>query len=86
VLCPDLAEPETLTAIARRFAAAVSEPVALAGRELRPALSIGTAVARPAEAPDDLLRRADQAMYVAKRAAHAPRPLARAHSRDEMDR
>ncbi|MHB8234007.1 MAG: diguanylate cyclase domain-containing protein [Solirubrobacteraceae bacterium] len=71
VLCPDVADPEMFGPIAERFAVAVAEPVSLAGREVRPALSIGTALARSADTPDDLLRRADQAMYEAKRAARS---------------
>lgn len=70
VLCPEMREdPSTLATVAERLREAVSEPATIAGKPLRPEVSVGTAVAQDADAPEDLLRRADVAMYEAKRAA-----------------
>jgi diguanylate cyclase (GGDEF)-like protein len=75
VLCPDLATPQALGTIADRLAAAVAQPATLGAAEVRPQLSIGTALARASDTSDQLLRRADQAMYVAKRAARSRTPV-----------
>ncbi|HTZ85143.1 MAG TPA: sensor domain-containing diguanylate cyclase [Solirubrobacteraceae bacterium] len=73
VLCPELQNAhETLKMIAERLKEAVGEPAIVGEAELRPRISVGTALARDADAVDDLLRRADVAMYVAKRAAKQP--------------
>ncbi|HUA73893.1 MAG TPA: sensor domain-containing diguanylate cyclase [Solirubrobacteraceae bacterium] len=70
ILCPELQEaPSVLPAVAERLAEAVGEPATIAGTELRPRISVGTALARDADGVEDLLRRADVAMYEAKRAA-----------------
>ena len=55
-------------AVARRLLAAISESVAIEGIELVVPASIGVAIVRPGEtiAVDELLRRADVAMYQAK--------------------
>lgn len=54
--------------LARRLAAALAEPYAVSGTEARVSASIGIAVAAPAvEDAGTLLRRADAAMYAAKR-------------------
>ncbi len=76
VLCPDLADEQALGTISERFAAAVAEPATLGGAGVRPRLSIGTALARASDSTDALLRRADEAMYAAKRAARAREPVA----------
>ena len=67
VLCPDLTEDNDLAAIAGRLAAAVSEPVDLAGKPIRPRVSIGQALAADGDEAGPLLARADAAMYRAKR-------------------
>lgn len=36
------------------------------GHDLRVGMSVGLSIARPGEAPDELLRRADEAMCAAK--------------------
>ncbi len=70
ILCPELQEaPSTLANIAERLLRMVSEPAIVAGTELRPHISVGTALARDSDAAEDLLRRADVAMYEAKRDA-----------------
>ncbi|WP_432492098.1 EAL domain-containing protein [Kineococcus auxinigenes] len=64
--------------VADRLSHAVADPVALAGVEVSISLSVGVAVAAEGDGVEDLLRRADEAMYERKRAhrAHAhPVPL-----------
>jgi GGDEF domain-containing protein len=45
----------------------VRTPVAVAGEEISLTPSIGIALGRSSERPEDVLERADRAMYVAKR-------------------
>ncbi|MFZ4519038.1 MAG: diguanylate cyclase domain-containing protein, partial [Microthrixaceae bacterium] len=54
--------------VAEKVRAAVARPVELEGRELSPTLSIGVAIARSGDGTDELVARADAAMYRAKRA------------------
>lgn len=44
----------------------VQEPVSLNGQDLEPRVSIGVTVAREGDTPEELIRRADVAMYAAK--------------------
>jgi diguanylate cyclase (GGDEF)-like protein/PAS domain S-box-containing protein len=60
----EMADTETLEALAGRLLAAIGEPLVLDGRELRLSASIGIATG---EAAENLLRNADLAMYEAKR-------------------
>ena len=69
VLCTGAQDPAALDAFARHLAAAVSQPVVIAGAELHPQISIGTALGQPDDDPASLVRRADAAMYRAKAAA-----------------
>ncbi len=71
VLCPGLEDAADLARIAERFAEAVCTPARLGAVELAPVLSIGTAAAGDGDDVEDLLQRADAAMYVRKRAAAA---------------
>jgi diguanylate cyclase (GGDEF)-like protein len=82
VLCPKLAEPQDVRAIAERVRATLDQPVMVEGRSHRISMSVGIALA-PADAidPADLLRQADMAMY---RAKDAGRNTVRVHSA-EMD-
>jgi diguanylate cyclase (GGDEF)-like protein/PAS domain S-box-containing protein len=68
----DLAAIEAADAAARAAARVIDrlrDPVWIEGHEVVTTASIGVAISDgPAEAADDLLRHADQAMYVAKRA------------------
>lgn len=58
--CPEL--------IVERLLTALQQPVSLAGRSLRPQVSIGVTTAQsPRDTTSDLLREADVAMYAAKR-------------------
>jgi diguanylate cyclase (GGDEF)-like protein len=54
-------------AVAEKIVACMDKDISLHGLTLRVGASIGIAVLVGADTPDDLLRRADQAMYVAKR-------------------
>jgi len=68
ILCPGLRDAEEATRIARRFEAALGHPILIEGRVLRVCGSIGIRlVDSSGVAPDDLIRDADAAMYVAKR-------------------
>ena len=55
--------------VLKRLSAAVAEPIPYAGHQLHVTASVGVAVVDPREEPniDDLVRRADAAMYVVKR-------------------
>jgi diguanylate cyclase (GGDEF)-like protein len=67
VLCADLRDPGDALAVADRLRAAFESPFLLGGTEVSTSTSIGIAVGTGGTvAPDDLLRRADQAMYQAK--------------------
>jgi diguanylate cyclase (GGDEF)-like protein len=72
IVLPDIGSPANATAVAERIVSAMYEPILLGGRAIRPQGSVGVAVAGPGEAgPDDLLQRADLAMYAAKRTGTA---------------
>ncbi|MFW6193263.1 MAG: diguanylate cyclase domain-containing protein, partial [Gemmatimonadota bacterium] len=60
---------EDLRGVGRRIADAIAEPFRAGGRELELTASIGGALARPGDGPDELIRRADAAMYRAKASA-----------------
>jgi diguanylate cyclase (GGDEF)-like protein len=68
VVILDGASPADAEAAAERMIAALTEPVAADGHDLLVRASIGLACGRPGDAPEDLLRRADIAMYAAKNA------------------
>lgn len=78
VLCDRLEDAGEATAVAERVLAALREPFVLPVGEAALTASIGIALASDDEAPDELVGRADHAMYAAKRRgdAHevAPRP------------
>jgi diguanylate cyclase (GGDEF)-like protein/PAS domain S-box-containing protein len=68
VVCPQLSGDEELTGIAGRLMEAVSAPVSLAnGPSIDVAVSIGLAAGTRNDTPEELVRRADVAMYEAKR-------------------
>ncbi|BAL91515.1 hypothetical protein AMIS_62950 [Actinoplanes missouriensis 431] len=67
IVTEDLREPGDAERIAERVVAALNEPVPLDGHQLRTPASIGIALSQPGQGPDDVLREADAAMYVAKR-------------------
>ncbi len=69
VLLEDLADTDTVLSVTRRINEVVAEPVDYQGHSLRVSGSIGIAIAGPYEDvdADELIRRADRAMYRAKR-------------------
>jgi diguanylate cyclase (GGDEF)-like protein len=68
VLAEDLRSARDATVIAERMVAAMREPVMVGRGPLRVPISIGIALSRSGtDRPDELLRLADAAMYVAKR-------------------
>ncbi|MFN8549703.1 MAG: diguanylate cyclase [Candidatus Eisenbacteria bacterium] len=68
ILCPGLRDAEEAARIARRFEAALGHPIVIDGKTMRVGGSIGIRlVDSSGVAPDDLIRDADAAMYVAKR-------------------
>jgi diguanylate cyclase (GGDEF)-like protein len=72
IVLPDVGSAANATAVAGRIVAAMYEPVQLSGRPIRPQGSVGVAVCGPGElAAHELLRRADLAMYAAKRTGTA---------------
>jgi diguanylate cyclase (GGDEF)-like protein len=66
-LVRDVKGTEVAARIAERIAEAVREPLSLRGEEVSVTPSIGIALAYAGERPEQLLERADQAMYSAKR-------------------
>lgn len=68
VVAEDLRDKVDAVIIAERIIAALNEPVILDGHELRVPASVGIAMSRTGDTPDDVLRYADVAMYSAKRA------------------
>ncbi|WIM94164.1 GGDEF domain-containing protein [Actinoplanes oblitus] len=59
--------PGAVTAVSDRIAAMATEPFAAGGEQVRIGISVGAAEARPADTVDHLVRRADLAMYEAKK-------------------
>jgi diguanylate cyclase (GGDEF)-like protein len=67
-LCPDLENPSQADTIALRFDTELSRPFQLSGTAVKITASIGIAfTGRGVEAPEELLRNADLAMYRTKR-------------------
>jgi diguanylate cyclase (GGDEF)-like protein len=67
VLVREVDGPAQATRIAERLTVAVSAPIEIEGEEISVTPSIGIALGVGEERPDDLLDRADKAMYSAKR-------------------
>ncbi len=59
--------PDAVEALSSRIRAMVARPFRVAGEEVRIGVSVGAARARPDDSTDDLVGRADLAMYEAKR-------------------
>jgi diguanylate cyclase (GGDEF)-like protein len=68
VLCDEMADDAAAVALAKRLNEVLSEPYATAAGEAILAAAIGVAIAEVEEEAGALLRRADTAMYAAKRA------------------
>jgi diguanylate cyclase (GGDEF)-like protein len=73
VVLPDLVDATQAQAVIRRIRAAMAEPIDIGATVVQPSASIGVALSEPGElSSDDLINRADLAMYVTKRnEAHA---------------
>jgi diguanylate cyclase (GGDEF)-like protein len=67
VLVREVAGVEEAKTIAKRLTEAVREPVAVEGEEISLTPSIGVALGRSGDRPEELIEHADRAMYVAKR-------------------
>ena len=67
VLCEDLHGPEEAEEVARRLAGAVRQDVVVGGTTRRVTASAGVALTSGDDSPEELLARADAAMYEAKR-------------------
>ncbi|GAA4927640.1 GGDEF domain-containing protein [Actinoplanes utahensis] len=67
ILAEDLADVDGAQVVADRVVQALNEPMTVDGHELRTPASIGIALSDGRGGPDDVLREADTAMYVAKR-------------------
>ena len=61
------ADAATMTALAERVIAAMREPLEIDGELFGVTVSVGIAVARPGDTAEDLIRKADLALYDAKR-------------------
>jgi diguanylate cyclase (GGDEF)-like protein/PAS domain S-box-containing protein len=67
VVVEEITRPEDAVQVAQRLQSVLSAPVTLAGREVFTTASIGIALSMTTgDAPDDLLKKADLAMYAAK--------------------
>ena len=66
VVADGLLDEEAAVEVATKIATAVTRPISHAATELVPTLSIGLALAEPGEDVDDVLRRADAALYQRK--------------------
>ena len=67
VLVEDIDDAEGAASLAKRLAAALSRPFAVAGNEVHISASIGVSLYPDNGPPDKLIARADAAMYAAKR-------------------
>jgi diguanylate cyclase (GGDEF)-like protein/PAS domain S-box-containing protein len=67
VLLTELSAPEQLAVAGRNVPVAIAQPVQVGSHQVNVSASVGLAVYRQGEAPDELLVRADHAMYRAKR-------------------
>jgi diguanylate cyclase (GGDEF)-like protein len=72
VLLEDVADAEAVAAVADDLSARLAAPFALEGKTVTMSASVGAAITRTGlEAPDELLRHADAAMYAVKAGRHA---------------
>jgi diguanylate cyclase (GGDEF)-like protein len=66
LLLVDMASPDDAVTVAKRIIAALARPFDLDGVSIETHASIGVAMIEPGSQPDDVLKEADEAMYVAK--------------------
>jgi diguanylate cyclase (GGDEF)-like protein len=67
VLVEEAAEPDAILELAEQIVESLNSPMLLAGERMTLGASIGVALADGQSSPENLLRNADLAMYVAKR-------------------
>lgn len=68
VLITRLNERDDLALVARKLEEAIGQPIAVGSRDVRITVSAGLATYEPGESAEDLMNRADHAMYRAKQA------------------
>lgn len=68
VVLPGLHDVDEATAVAEQIQRACAQPIALPAGTANPTVSIGVTLSAPAEGSQDLIARADHAMYRAKQA------------------
>lgn len=71
VVVEDVKGEADAAAIAEKLLAALRDPLDAAGHSIAASASIGIAVCHANESPQDLMKRADRALYRAKRAGRA---------------
>lgn len=67
ILLYGVSEDDTARTVARRLVGVMAEPFAVCGVAMHVSASVGLAMGEPIDRPADLLRRADAALYDAKR-------------------
>ncbi len=67
VIVPSIQNTDNALAVADRMRADAAEPLKINSHQVRISISVGVVVASPGAGPSDTLRRADAALYAAKR-------------------
>ena len=67
MICHDLALPAAALAVAHRLPDALAHPFVGAGRSVQVSASVGVTMAMPGATPQEMMNRADEAMYQSKR-------------------
>lgn len=67
VLLRNVGDAAAAAEVANRLLGAVSKPFEISGNEVRLGMSVGVALSRPEDTADDLVARADSALYEVKR-------------------
>jgi diguanylate cyclase (GGDEF)-like protein len=84
VVAVGVTDDEAALSLAAKLAEAVSRPLAVDGTSLLPRISIGVAMARPGQNPEDVLAAADRALYRQKKPAEViALPLPRSVAPDD---
>ena len=67
MICHDLARPADALAVAHRLQDALAHPIVVAGRPVQVSASVGVTMAIPGATLQEMMNRADEAMYQSKR-------------------
>jgi diguanylate cyclase (GGDEF)-like protein len=78
LILPGLSAPRRIGALARQIICALEEPIEWNGRNLRISASIGVALSEAGQDAEGVMRRADLALYAAKRAGRGRSVIHRA--------